>query len=201
MKPKDESVEAVKDRPAVLRLRDFSQVERLYQTRLKKDFARNERKPLSSMRRSWEKEAYDCYGLFDGKELLGYAFFVRLGRNCLLDYFAIAEEHRNEGLGTIFLRQLADRLADADCVLVEVEDPDRAPDEERRQLQERRLQFYLRSGYRETELRSRVFGADYRILELPAAKPQGAEELRRIYAELYRSFLPALFYRTQFRVF
>ncbi len=191
---------AVQDGLAALRLTDFSQVETLYQTRLRKDFARNERKPLSSMRRSWKKEVYDCYGLFDGKEVLGYAFFVRLGKSCLLDYFAIAEEHRNEGLGTIFLRQLADCLADADCVVVEVEDPDRAPDVETRELRERRLRFYLRSGYRETELRARVFGADYRILELPAARPHGAEELRRVYTELYRSVLPARFFRTQFQV-
>ena len=46
------------------RLTDFTQVEMLYKTRLKKDFARNELKPLSSMRRFWEKDAYVCYGLF-----------------------------------------------------------------------------------------------------------------------------------------
>jgi hypothetical protein len=66
------------------------------------------------MRRFWERGAYDCYGLFDGEEILGYAFFVRLGNNYLFDYLAIAEEHRDEGPGTLFLRQLAHCLQDAD---------------------------------------------------------------------------------------
>lgn len=183
-----------------IRLTDFAEIETLYRERLKKDFARNELKPLSSMRRSWRKNAYDCYGLFDGGKILGYAFFVRRGRDCLFDYLAIAEEHRDEGLGSEFLRQLAECVQDADCIVGEVEDPDKAEDEDTRVLRERRLRFYLRCGYRKTELTSCVFGADYRILEVPTGVRHTTEELRRIYAELYRSFLPALFFRTQFRV-
>ena len=57
------------DKLSTRRLTEFAQVETLYKTRLKKDFARNERKPLSSMRRAWERDAYDCYGLFDGEEI------------------------------------------------------------------------------------------------------------------------------------
>ena len=188
------------NRLSIRQLTDFAQVEALYKTRLKKDFARNELRPLVSLRRSWEKNAYDCYGLFCGEEILGYAFFVRLGKRCLFDYLAIAEEHRNDGLGSRFLRQLADCLGEADCVVVEVEDPDSAEDEEQRRQRQRRLQFYLRSGYRETALRSQVFGADYRILEAPAAKHHRTEELRQVYTELYRSILPQPFFHTRFRV-
>lgn len=182
------------------RINEFSLIERLFKSRLKKDFARNELKPLSSMRRSWEKDAYDCYGLFCGDEILGYAFFVRLGKNFLFDYLAIEESHRDEGLGSIFLRQLTACLTDADCVVIEVEDPDQAKNEADRVLRERRLQFYLRNGYLETMLTSEVFGADYRILEVPVGNPHTTDQLRNIYAALYQSTLPAFFFRTQFRV-
>lgn len=198
MKSKSENID--RDRLVARRLTAFAQVEELYHSRVKKDFARNERKPLRSMRRSWEKNAYDCYGLFNEDEILGYAFFVRLGKNYLFDYFAIAEEHRDEGLGSVFLRRLTAWLKDADCVMVEVEDPDRAKDEESRTTRERRLQFYLRGGWRETELSSVVFGAEYRILEIPTAKAHSAAQLRAIYTELYQSVLPPLFFRTQFSV-
>ena len=186
--------------PETRQITDFSLIEMLYNTRLKKDFARDELKPLASMRRSWKKNAYDCYGLFDGEEILGYAFFVRRDRDYLFDYFAIAEERRNEGLGSVFLKQLADCVRDADCIVGEVEDPDMAEDEETSLLRERRMQFYLRSGYRKTELTSTVFGVDYRILELPTAAEHKTEELGSAYTELYRSTLPAFFFRTQFRV-
>ena len=46
------------------RLTDFSQIESLYKSRLEKDFTEDERKPLSSMKRSWEEAimiALDCY--------------------------------------------------------------------------------------------------------------------------------------------
>ena len=188
------------ERLSTRRLKDFAQVEALYRTRLKKDFVRNELKPLISMRRSWEKNAYDCYGLYDGEEILGYAFFVRLGNSALLDYLAIAEEHRGEGLGTVFLRQLSACLRETDCVLVEVEDPEKAADGETRLQRERRRQFYLRGGWRETGLCSVLFGADYRILEIPRGQEHSAEQLRQVYTELYRSCLPGFFFRTRFRV-
>lgn len=186
---------------SIRRLTDFAQIEAIYQTRMKRDFARNELRPLASLRRSWQRDAYECYGLFEGEDLLGYAFFVRLGGNYLFDYLAIADGHRDEGLGSRFLRELAACLAGADCVVGEVEDPDRASDDETRALRERRLRFYLRSGYRKTELTSRVFGADYRILEVPTGKTHTTEQLRAVYTELYRNILPGLFFRTQFRVF
>lgn len=182
------------------RLTDFAQVERLYKNRLKKDFARNELRPLASLRRSWEKDAYDCYGLFAGEEIVGYAFFVRLGKNYLFDYLGIAEGYRDQGLGSIFLEQLAAELTEADCVIGEVEDPDKANDEQTRAVRDRRLQFYLRSGYRKTELCSVVFGVDYRILEVPTGTTHTGDELRLIYTELYQSILPAPFFRTQFQV-
>ena len=110
------------------------------------------------------------------------------------------QNNRDQGLGGLFLSQLASCIRDADCIVGEVEDPDRAEDEETRELRLRRLQFYLRCGYRQTALRSTVFGADYRILEVPTGREHTTEELKTIYTELYRSTLPALFFRTQFRV-
>ena len=182
------------------RITDFSVVEGLYKSRLKRDFARNELKPLAAIRRLWDRDAYDCYGLFRGAELLGYAFFVRIGRNYLFDYLAIEAGHRDEGLGSVFLRQLAACLTEADCVVGEVEDPDKAEDEAERALRERRLRFYLRAGYRRTDLTARVFGADYRILEVPTARDHTPDELRAVYTALYRAILPAPFMKTQFRV-
>lgn len=182
------------------RITDFSVVEGLYKSRLKRDFARNELKPLSAIRRLWDRDAYDCYGLFRGEELLGYAFFVRIGRNYLFDYLAIEAGRRDEGLGSVFLRQLAACLTEADCVVGEVEDPDKAEDEAERALRERRLRFYLRAGYRRTDLTARVFGADYRVLEVPTGRDHSPDELRAVYTGLYRAILPAPFMKTQFRV-
>ena len=182
------------------RLTDFSQVESLYKSRLVKDFAEDERKPLSSMKESWEKGTYDCYGLFDGEKIVGYAFFVRNGKYFLLDYFAIKEDRRNEGLGSIFLKQLTACMEKEKSVIVEVEDPNQANSFAEKTLRNRRLQFYLRNGYMETTLESSVFGVSYRLLEASSSVPHSARNIRDAYIELYRSILPAEFFRTQFSV-
>ena len=182
------------------RLTDFSQVESLYKSRLVKDFAEDERKPLSSMKESWEKGTYDCYGLFDDEKIVGYAFFVRNGKYCLLDYFAIKEDRRNEGLGSIFLKQLSLNMEEERCVIVEVEDPDQANSFDDKTLRNRRLQFYLRNGYSETTLKSSVFGVAYRLLEASNGVPHAAGDICAAYTDIYRSTLPDRFFQTQFAV-
>ena len=182
------------------RITDFGQIKALYKSRMKKDFVRSELKSLFAMRRSWEKNAYECYGLFEGSNILGYAFFVRLNRRYLLDYLAVEESRRGQGLGSVFLRELAHRMKDADCVIAEVEDPEQAKDEAERALRERRLRFYLRNGYVKTALASVVFGVDYRILEAASYSAHPVDQLRELYAAFYQSMLPALLFHTQFRI-
>ena len=174
-------------------------IERLYRERLIVDFPPNELKSLSSMRRSWQRGNYDCYGLFDGEDILGYAFFFHICGNYLLDYLAIDDGHRDQGLGSIFLQELTDCMAGADCLIAEVEDPDQAEDEETRTVRNRRLQFYLRCGCLKTELTAVVFGADYRILEVPVGKTHTTNELRDIYTDIYRNMLPEQFFREEFQ--
>ena len=128
----------------IRQITDFSQVELLYHTRLKTDFPSDELRSLASIQNSWLKEAYECYELLDDHIIKGYAFFFFFDRDYLLDYLAISAEHRGEGWGTVFLRQLADCFQGADCIVEEVEDPDAATDEEMRNLRERRMKFYLR---------------------------------------------------------
>lgn len=184
----------------VKRLTDFAQIEMLYHDRLKKDFDTHELRPLSSIKQLWVKKAYDCYGLFDGDQIFGYAFFFRIGGNYLFDYFAIASGYRGQGLGSFFLKHLTASLADAYCVMGEVEDPAKASDEATKAIRERRIQFYLRSGVLTTELTSVVFGEDYLIMEQPLAVSHSTEELKLIYSEFYRNLLPPIYFRTQFSV-
>lgn len=186
------------------RLTELSELEQIYNSRMKRDFARNELRPLSSLRKNWRKGEYDAYGLFAGAEFLGYACFVRIPEgeryNYLFDYFAIAEEHRDEGLGSVFLEQLAACLRDAACVIGEVEDPDAASGEADRRLRERRVRFYLRNGCLDTGVRSLLFGVDYRILEVPTGSVHTAEEIKAVYTALYRHILPPAFFKTCFKI-
>ena len=89
-----------------------------------------------------------------------------------------------------------DHLKDADCVLLEVEDP--ACAEEDRETRERRLQFYLRNGMLDTGVKANVFGADFILLRMPVGKTDA--DFGAIYQNIYRTILPWLVFRAMVRM-
>ena len=179
-------------------LTEIRELRRIYNERMRQDFPSDELKPFFMIRRALRRGVYACYGLRerDGDALLGYAFFFRErdGRRFLFDYFAVDRARRSEGLGTAFLTLLREELRNADCVVGEVEDPDVSEDAAERATRQRRLDFYLRNGCVETGIRSRLFGVDYRVLELPLENPHTQAEVREAYEALYRQMLPARLY-------
>lgn len=139
----------------------------IYHGHLQKDFHQSEIKSYSLMEKLAAEKKYPCYGLFEQRELKGYAFFVmeENGRTLLLDYFAVVCEYRNEGLGGGFLRELQEHVIKEDLTLLaEVENPSYAMDEQSRDLMNRRIQFYLRNGFQLSKVWSRVFTDEYQII-------------------------------------
>jgi GNAT superfamily N-acetyltransferase len=183
---------------SVRQLNTFSQVEEIYTSRMMHDFGEDEIRPLSALQKFWNRGEYFCYGLYDRDKLLAYAFFLGRGRHFLLDYLAVSPEHRGEGLGSVFLRELTNQFPDADCVLVEVEDPAAAQTDELRSARQRRMRFYSRNGFYDTGIASRTFGVDYRLLNIAAEKNLSASEIREIYTGMYRSMLPRHLYEAKF---
>ena len=184
----------------IKRASDLSEIERIYYSYMTRDFTPDELKPMISIKKAWERRAYEALLLLKEDVVLGYAFFVRLNRDYLLDYFAIAEDYRNMGLGTVFLKQFSDFISDADCIVAEIEDPECAENEKDKEMRDKRLLFYLRSGYRETGVKSEVFGVDYCILEAPNALEHSQTDIRSIYTALYQSILPEPFFRSKFQI-
>ena len=184
----------------IRQMTNYGQIEEIYNSQMDKDFPVNELKPLIAIQKALEEGIYECYGLFSGRFLLGYAFFVKSERNYLLDYFAVTQVYRNKGYGSVFLNRLAGIMTDADCVICEVDDPDKGESPKEKELRERRKDFYLRNGFYMTTVRSCVFGAEFQLLTATKKRRYGAEELAAIYSALYRSILPQYFFETCFSV-
>ena len=185
----------------IKRMTDFQQIEEIYVNRMQQDFPANEIKPLISIEKALENGIYECYSLYSGRINLGYAFFVRVGSCCLLDYFAVTQSYRNKGYGSVFLNRLSRFLTDMECVICEVDDPQKKEDSESKKLCERRRQFYLRNGFRETNVTSTVFGADFQILVTDVNKTYSDNEIAECYAMLYQKILPEFFFKTCFTVY
>ena len=182
---------AGQDRAFAVRLLALDEVRALYRSRLAADFPPDELKPLSAIESALARGEYACYGAMDGDEALACAFFVKLGGKALFDYLDVARELRDRGIGSRFLQALiAGPLRDLDCVLLEVDDPDFAPDAEELETRRRRLAFYLRNGLVDTGVRATVWGVEYRILALPVGRAPTPAQARETYAALYRAIFP-----------
>lgn len=174
------------------------QVADVFQIHLCQDFPPEERKPLNVILNAMDAGKYECFGLLE-EELLGYAFFIKLGEDYLLDYLAIVRGKRDLGLGSVFLRELSRQLAAADSLILEVEEPSSAENEADATLRSRRKAFYLRNGFSDTGVNGEAFGVNFRLLEL-SVKPHSQAEISALYLEHYRAILPPRLFENNVKI-
>ena len=185
----------------IFRTLALPEIREIYRQRMVEDFPEDELKPLWMLEAALKRGQYVCYG-FEGEDgLLAYACFVVSGDIALVDYLAVRRDKRDEGIGGQFIRAMLEGpLRAYASVLLEVDDPDLAPDENELETRERRLRFYLRNGLLETGVRAAVFGVGFRILALPVGESPAPERVRRDYGTLYRAMLPKRLYETKVKI-
>ena len=175
-------------------MRSLSKEERyeFYHNYLVKHFHQSEVKPLILIERLVQQEKYLCCGFFEEDHPLGYAYFAGSsgGKMLLLDYYAVLEEYRSQGLGGKFIKEIEEYQAGRYAVLMaEVENPDYSEDEDSRRIRERRIQLYLRNGFEMSKVLSRVLADEYNIM-YKAWKGQAedsaiCEGMQRLYREIF----------------
>lgn len=120
----------------------------LYQQHIDRDFPPDEIPPERMFARMLDEDSnLHGYMYLEDSEERGYAFVRRNGRAAFLFLFAVYDEYRGSGVGTQFMRELFDELADCDYIVLEAERPETAETDDDRALRERRLRFYERLGY------------------------------------------------------
>ena len=178
-------------------INDLKQIESVYRKWMKKDFPPSELKPFASIKKDFVNQEYVCFGIFREDTLCGYAFFATKNiengrRQYLLDYFAVAEKERNQGIGSQFLQMLANAVTDCDLLICEAENPQDAEDEAEKLLRQRRVGFYLRNGFSDTGITTRLFGVEYVILALKNTPQHSQEEIKTFYHAVYSRIIPKL---------
>ena len=166
-----------------------AEVSAIYHDHAVYDFPKAELKPLSTMLKLMKSGDYLCYGLFEGEGLRAYAFFVKNGVFLLLDYYAVCRGYRSSGYGSQFLSMLRNTCRGIHGIILEVEAPDCALNEEELTIRTRRIDFYERSGVRKTSLTSVLFDVDYDIMYLPCEGDYPDEQLREELLAIYRKMI------------
>lgn len=183
-----------------LRHMDETEIKKLYENSMSRDFPSSELKSLSSILMMYHRGVYDVLSAYLNHCFVGYALLYRPQneRVALLDYLAIEPEHRFKGIGSLLLKQLRCHYAkDADVLLIECERPNAAPNETEAR---KRIQFYMQSGAVLTSVRIWLFGVEYSILVLPCSSHIPATNWAEEMLSLYRQMLPEKLYQENVRL-
>lgn len=170
----------------------------IYTQWIHRHFPQSEIKPLKKIQSMWDAGAYHALGMYEKKmnnqeqkqqlNLIGYAFFVTAPK-CnilLLDYFAIVEDYRSQGMGSIFLKEMKKYLDGYRSILIETEDIDCAQNEEELRTRQKRNSFYERSGAVMAGIKSSVYGVNYDIWNFPLTESAARKECKDSLESIYR---------------
>ncbi|MDO4281207.1 MAG: GNAT family N-acetyltransferase [Peptococcaceae bacterium] len=150
----------------MIRRMDAETLTAVYNNSMKTTFPRMELKPLKAMLRMQADGCYDVWGYYsDAGELLAYACVCNVSTPVLLDYLAVVENHRGEGLGSIFLGALMSDKSLYPAMMLEIEAVSAAEDAADREKRARRLRFYEKLGFVLTRTEAHVFGEHYWVLD------------------------------------
>ncbi len=167
------------------------QILNIYTDVAKQHFPKAELKPVAIINRLLEDGGYEGIGLFSQDKLVGYAFFVKVPHNdvLLLDYYAVLEEFRNGGTGSLFLQKMQESFRQRAAIILETEEPDQAEEQDEYDIRVRRNLFYERNGAVRTDVKSRLYIVEFGIFYIPLLKTftdsQICEQLDCIYKYMF----------------
>lgn len=169
-----------------------SQIKKIYTGPAVRHFPADERKPVEAIEKLLEDGMYMGLGMFDENagtddKLMAYALFTKGGEEfVLLDYYAVLEEYRSGGVGSIFIKEMDSHFDGVRGMLLETEELESAANDEEFNIRQRRNSFYRRNDVVMSDVKSEAAGVRYNIWykAFEGDMPE-ADELRGTLADLY----------------
>lgn len=172
-----------------------SQIKKIYTGPAVRHFPADERKPVAAIEKLLEDGMYIGLGMFEAggddeseeSPLMAYALFTKAADDyVLLDYYAVLEEYRSDGVGSIFIKEMDNHFDGVRGMLLETEDIDSAASEEEYNTRKRRNAFYSRNNVIMSDIMSEAAGVRYNIWYKPfTGDIPESDELRNTLSDLY----------------
>lgn len=124
-------------------------------------FPATERKPFPEMVERQKMNTMDIFSIESENGFWGLAILAHDKDITLLDYFAISDELRGQGLGSLAIRSLQELFKDRRFIL-EIETTKKPCID--LEMREQRKSFYLRNGLHTMDFDVNLFGVEMEIL-------------------------------------
>ena len=136
---------------------EWFRIYRLYQSA----FPASEKKPFSMIRAMQKKGKSDIWYCTENGKFAGLVITINGPDKILLDYLAVVQNRRGQGLGSDILKKMREQYS-GKGVFLEIEVVDKAAEnyEERK----RRKQFYLANGMTAMNVFVELFGVNMELL-------------------------------------
>ena len=167
-------------------VQNTEQIIKIYNKYMVLDFPKDELKPLAHILAMVEDGTCTFYALRRNEEVLSYFSVCVNGQGLLVDYLAVNEKYRGQGIGTKTLEFLKG-VAQNRYIIIECENEEKATDSEDKKIRLRRIAFYERAGFKRSGVSSTLFGVDYIILTNPADLSR--DKVKELYSAIYLRML------------
>lgn len=158
--------------------KQYKNMKRVY----KSSFPSCEKKPFRLIKKKQGEQLSDMWYIEENDEFAGIAITMNSGELVLLDYFAIAPEHRGQGYGSKALALLKEQYRDRKFFL-EIESTLTSQPAVNMDDRKKRKAFYLRNGMSELGITAEVFGTEMELLGDGCTLE--FEEYRSVYNDVY----------------
>lgn len=126
-------------------------------------FPEEERKPLELIKSSYERQYTKIIEIIYKKQIAGFMILNRVKDKGYvgLDYLAVLQEYRNNGIGTKALKMLLEQENGNKGIFIEIEKVGLGKDNEENLLREKRKNFYENIGFKKLNFDLLLFDVIY----------------------------------------
>ena len=171
----------------MLRKIDFKEFKKIYKNHIIKDFPPNERPSLWGFKKRILKQNESVYIYEEEEQEKAYIILKEHCGYIFISFFAVYEEYRGEGIGTKAIKELEENMKNKKGMVIEVENPKYAKNEEEEKLQKRRIKFYERLGFEIVEKLEVNLVAEYKIM-IKGEEEIDATKTKELMKNYYYSF-------------
>ena len=175
----------------MLRKIKFKEFKDLYRKHIVKDFPSSERPNLEGFRKRMLKYNEEIFIYEEEGIERGYCIIDQIQEYVLVAFFAVYEGNRGKGIGTKILKELEEKYSNKKGILLEVEDPDFAKNENEKNIQERRIRFYERANFQVVEnLKVELFMVNFKIMIYNFKNEQiNINEIEKVMKQFYYAII------------